>query len=164
MASRSVLFPRIIRGWSGRELSLTRRQGDFAEIFQKKECRRKRQGQGDKQRPPFAGCIQNEPSRPRSIKRTMRAKAGARLIRIKLKGLLQIIEIGRDGFHLCPRQAVRNRLHDGRYILFSWVLATLLVPVFQFIEEVVMELPGQTRKRPVPFGLRAVTDSAGRNT
>jgi len=31
MASRSVLFPRIIKGWRGLELSLTCRQGDFAE-------------------------------------------------------------------------------------------------------------------------------------
>jgi len=31
MASRPVLFPRIIKGWSGLELSLTCRQGDFAE-------------------------------------------------------------------------------------------------------------------------------------
>jgi hypothetical protein len=31
MASRSVLFPRIIKDWSGLELSLTCRQGDFAD-------------------------------------------------------------------------------------------------------------------------------------
>jgi hypothetical protein len=31
MASRSVFFPAIIKGWSGLELSLTCRQGDFAE-------------------------------------------------------------------------------------------------------------------------------------
>ena len=79
-------------------------------------------------------------------------------------GLLQIIEIGRDGLHLRPGQAVRNRLHDGRCILLSWILAPLLVPIFQFIEDVVMELTSQTRKWPVPLSLRTVTESAGRNT
>ena len=49
------------------------------------------------------------------------------------------------------------------YLVFL-ILATLLVPIFQFIEDVVMELTGQTRKWSVPFGLRTVTDSAGRHT
>jgi hypothetical protein len=54
-----VFFSYSIKGWSGLELSLTCRQGDFAEDLSEKECGRKRQGQVDKQMPPFAGCIQN---------------------------------------------------------------------------------------------------------
>jgi hypothetical protein len=41
MACRSVLFPRIIKGWSGLELSLTCRQGDFGEDLSEEGMRTK---------------------------------------------------------------------------------------------------------------------------
>jgi len=47
-----------LKGWSGLELSLTCRQGAFADNLSEEGMQTKRQGQGDKQMPPFAGCIQ----------------------------------------------------------------------------------------------------------
>jgi len=44
MASRSVFFPRIIKGWSGLELSLTCRQGDFADNLSEQGMRTKASG------------------------------------------------------------------------------------------------------------------------
>jgi hypothetical protein len=44
MASRSVLFSRIIKGWSGLTLSLTCRKGDFAEDLSEEGKRTKSSG------------------------------------------------------------------------------------------------------------------------
>src|SRR5580704_3230385 len=77
--------------------------------------------------------------------------------------LLQIIEIGRDGLDLRLVQAVRDRLHDGRGVRFCRVLAPLLAPVHQFIEDVVVELARQAGKWPVALGIGAVTGTAGGN-
>src|SRR5271169_7147834 len=77
--------------------------------------------------------------------------------------LLQIIEIGRDGFDLRLVQTMRDRLHDGRGVRFGRILAALFGPVRQFLENVVVELARQTRKRPIALGVRSMTRSAGRN-
>jgi len=39
-------------------------------------------------------------------------------------------------------QAVRDRLHDGRYIGVCWVLAPLFAPVHQLLQNIVMQLAG----------------------
>ena len=44
MASRSVLFPRIIKGWSRLELSLTCRQGDLADNLSEEGMQTKSSG------------------------------------------------------------------------------------------------------------------------
>jgi len=61
MASRSALFPSIIRGWSGLELPLTRRQDEIGE-----------DPTGEGNRTKTSGKVGPDgPYRPRPIKRTM---------------------------------------------------------------------------------------------
>jgi hypothetical protein len=46
MASRSIFFLAIIKGWSGLELSLTCRQGEFAEDLSEEGMRTQASGTG----------------------------------------------------------------------------------------------------------------------
>ena len=71
-----------------------------------------------------------------------------------------MVEIGCDGFDLLVGQVVRNRLHYRRGVRFCRILATLFVPVLQFVEDVVRELTGQTRKLSLAYGSGAVTGGA----
>jgi len=85
------------------------------------------------------------------------------MIWTKRKELLQIIEISRNGCNLWLGQGVRNRFHDGRCVWIFRILTPLRAPVHQFVQDVVLKLTCQTRKRAVTFALWTVTGSAWRN-
>src|ERR1700694_982102 len=79
------------------------------------------------------------------------------------RGSFQIAEIGRDRLDLRFGQIMRDRSHDGRCVRFVLVLASLLFPVGEFPEHVIMELSCQTRKGVAAFGVVPVTGSTWRN-
>src|SRR5690242_13409113 len=71
--------------------------------------------------------------------------------------LLQITQICGDRLDLRLRQAMRDWLHHRGDIGLRRLLAALLIPVRQFVSDVVVQLARQAREWPVPFGLGTVT-------
>ena len=74
-----------------------------------------------------------------------------------------MVEVCCDGLDLLLIQAVRDRRHDGRGVRVRWILPAFLGPIGQFVDNVVAQLTGQTRKLAVAFRLRPMTSGARRN-
>src|ERR1700730_1045745 len=77
--------------------------------------------------------------------------------------LPQITDIGRHRFDLRPVETVRHRAHDGRCVRFCRILSAFLTPIHQLLDEIGIELAGQSRNWPAARGRGTVTGRACRD-
>jgi hypothetical protein len=83
--------------------------------------------------------------------------------RIIVNVLLQVTQIRCHRSNLGLVQVVCDRLHDRRCIRLRWILPTLVAPVLELPQDIVIELTGQPGKGLYPLCIGAVARGACRH-